>query len=549
MMRKAITLFWGLVLWTGVLSGQWSKVEAGFFLGGSNYQGDVVKSTVFLLDQTSMAYGLHLRYNFSPQVSLRGNLMHTDLQGNDANFFQLQDRGYEFKTPLTELSFQLEYDLFGDQRYENQSFRRILSPYVFVGLGATYFKPQTHFGNLDSKPGNLKEILEDQNADYSNVQPVIPLGLGIKIDLAEQWLVGVEFGMRKTFTDYLDGVSRAGNPGANDWYIFYGANLTYRFALRDIDKDGIVDDKDLCPEQFGLASLKGCPDADGDMVTDQKDLCPDVPGSELLMGCPDSDDDGVVDHLDNCPKIPGIKTLQGCPDYDGDGVSDADDLCPSLAGLADRGGCPFPDMDGDGVEDNKDDCPQMAGLPENKGCPKDRDNDGIVDSQDLCPDVYGLQSAKGCPDQDRDGVTDDQDECPNEFGLAKYDGCPRAFSKDAEVFDLNVRAIWFEPAETNIKTNAITVLDETAIMMLRNPGLKLRIIGFADSNGNELINQQLSEVRAKECFDYLVSLGIDLERMIYQGYGEASPLGNNETPEGRRLNRRVEIELLKAKDK
>ncbi|GJM36597.1 MAG: hypothetical protein DHS20C18_55980 [Saprospiraceae bacterium] len=535
-MRKVFTLILGAVLLSNVLSGQASKFEGGIFLGGANFQGDLVGPDLFMLEQTTFAYGLNFRYHLSHAFALRANLLHGKLKGDDSNFDRLKERGFSFQTPLTEFSVQFEWDILGK--------RSSISPYFFGGLGFTFFKPKTHYGDLEAKPLNLKKIDQDRKGDYATTLPTIPMGLGIKIDLSEKWVLGLELGMRTAFSDYLDGVSQAGNPDKNDWYSFYGTTITHRFGMKDTDKDKVADKYDACPEVFGVPSLKGCPDTDGDMVADKDDACPEVFGLIKLKGCPDSDNDGVVDQFDSCPNLAGIPSLQGCPDLDKDGIADHEDLCPTLAGLPDRGGCPFADSDDDGIEDELDNCPQLAGVAANNGCPLDTDQDGIYDDSDACPTEAGLASTNGCPDIDNDGIVDSKDQCPQEFGLAKYDGCPKAFSDELEVIDLNIRAVWFETAKVNINKAGTSRLDETAILMLRNPKLNLRINGYADSRGNDIVNQQLSEMRAKRCFEYFVSLGVKASRMVHQGYGESNPIGNNATPEGRRLNRRVEIELL-----
>lgn len=83
----------------------------------------------------------------------------------------------------------------------------------------------------------------------------------------------------------------------------------------------------------------------------------------------DRDGDGVVDEKDNCPDSAGPIALIGCPDRDGDGVPDKDDKCPDVKGSPNFHGCPAPDTDGDGVNDDDDRCPLVPGLKSNFGCP------------------------------------------------------------------------------------------------------------------------------------------------------------------------------------
>jgi len=83
----------------------------------------------------------------------------------------------------------------------------------------------------------------------------------------------------------------------------------------DRDSDGVVDDKDPCPDSAGPIELRGCPDDDGDGVPNNKDKCPGVKGSPNFDGCPapDSDGDSVNDDEDKCPLVKGSLANHGCP--------------------------------------------------------------------------------------------------------------------------------------------------------------------------------------------------------------------------------------------
>lgn len=83
----------------------------------------------------------------------------------------------------------------------------------------------------------------------------------------------------------------------------------------------------------------------------------------------DRDGDGVVDEKDECPDSAGPIKLIGCPDDDGDGVPNKNDKCPGVKGSPNFQGCPAPDSDGDGVNDDEDRCPLVKGVASNYGCP------------------------------------------------------------------------------------------------------------------------------------------------------------------------------------
>jgi hypothetical protein len=111
-------------------------------------------------------------------------------------------------------------------------------------------------------------------------------------------------------------------------------------AARDLDLDGIPDNEDDCPTEYG--TVHGCPDTDDDGIPDFQDQCPLQKGSLEKKGCPESDmdGDGVPDAVDKCPESAGKKNWQGCPDSDGDGIPDHLDKCPKEAGMQAKNGCP-----------------------------------------------------------------------------------------------------------------------------------------------------------------------------------------------------------------
>lgn len=111
----------------------------------------------------------------------------------------------------------------------------------------------------------------------------------------------------------------------------------------DADLDGLTDKEDRCPTLAGSEKLKGCPDADADGIADIDDKCS---GTKIgykvdANGCTlDNDKDGIVNEEDVCPELAGILVFKGCPDSDEDGVSDNNDRCPTIKGTIENKGCP-----------------------------------------------------------------------------------------------------------------------------------------------------------------------------------------------------------------
>jgi len=88
------------------------------------------------------------------------------------------------------------------------------------------------------------------------------------------------------------------------------------------------------------------------------------------------------------------------------------------------------------------------------------------------------------------------------------------------------------------------VLDEVVAVMNQYPEYSLNLSGHTDSQGDDKMNQDLSERRAKSCYDYLVGKGVAASRVASTGYGESQPVADNKTAAGRAQNRRVVFELL-----
>lgn len=530
---KLLTLL--LSLCAATTFGQ-QKWEGGVFAGASNYLGDLVVPQ-FTLKHSKPAFGIFIKNQMQPRFGLRMNLLYGQIEGADINWDRNVDRGAAFSSSLIELSLMGEYELFGDRRFDDKGgFKKTFSPYFFSGVGLAVVNPETNYDAM--RPSEALD--RDRNGTYSNTHFALPVGGGLRFDINRRTNLGLEFGLRLHFSDYMDGIKYAGNPDNNDFTWFAGASVGFRFGEKDTDKDGIVDERDFCPTQPGDLALNGCPDRDGDQIADRDDQCPDEPGELRLGGCPDSDGDGVADRLDDCPNEPGLRRFSGCPDSDGDNVVDKEDNCPNIPGLVALNGCP--DADRDGIIDQVDKCPDEPGTAEHNGCP-DSDDDGIADVDDNCPDLPGLKRFAGCPDTDRDGVDDSKDKCPTLAGSPDFDGCPEIKAEDKAVLDFAMKNVRFETNSARLTRSSLKVLDQIAEVMNRYPGYMLAIDGYTDDVGNDFANQQLSLERAKACYEYLASKGVDINLMTFAGHGETNPIADNRTAAGRVQNRRVEFTL------
>jgi outer membrane protein OmpA-like peptidoglycan-associated protein len=88
------------------------------------------------------------------------------------------------------------------------------------------------------------------------------------------------------------------------------------------------------------------------------------------------------------------------------------------------------------------------------------------------------------------------------------------------------------------------VLNSVALVLKEYSKTLINVTGHTDSTGSDAYNLTLSQKRAASVGQYLASHGIDPVRIATQGMGESAPIAGNDTPEGRQLNRRVELELV-----
>lgn len=244
-----------------------SSAEIGIFLGGSYYIGDLNPLGHFN-QFTKPAGGLVFRYNFNPRLAFRFNALFGNLEAHDefSNSAAQQQRNLSFKSTIAEVSGQLEFNFLD---YEIGNEKRKFSPYIFLGLAGFKFNPQGQLNNnwVALQPlGTEGQGLEGgaSKKRYKLLQISIPFGVGVKTNLSKNIGLSIEWGMRKTFTDYLDDVSKKyydpvilaasrgttaaalsdpskgrdpkysnvgrqrGNPTTKDWYSFAGIALTIK---------------------------------------------------------------------------------------------------------------------------------------------------------------------------------------------------------------------------------------------------------------------------------------------------------------------------------
>jgi OOP family OmpA-OmpF porin len=179
----------------------------------------------------------------------------------------------------------------------------------------------------------------------------------------------------------------------------------------------------------------------------------------------------------------------------------------------------------------------MKGIAEVGGCGFAVNADEITDPNAMADFVNKVFLAPApvvavTPlDSDGDGVPDDIDQCPGTPAGARVNdvGC-WLMAGDTVLFDFD---------SANI--NDTSLLEAALVILNENPEMTGEVKGFTCSIGPEDYNQMLSEKRANAVRDWFIQNGIAPERIRAMGYGETNPIASNDTEEGRRQNRRVEL--------
>lgn len=244
--------------------------EAGIFAGVSNYQGDLSRNATMEISEYAAAFGAFGRYNFNGHFAAKVHFYKGVLQGGDYHAQGQRQTGrrarnLSFRSDLYELGLQFEYNFLDF----NIAIRdHITTPYVFAGVAGIYFNPQAEIDGQwhDLQPlGTEGQGLEGNPDFYSLFNLAIPMGVGVKFNLNHLTNIGLELGMRKTFSDHLDDVSadyypdikelseargevaaalayrtlefdptrvddlsllERGNPDNKDWYFFGGVTIS-----------------------------------------------------------------------------------------------------------------------------------------------------------------------------------------------------------------------------------------------------------------------------------------------------------------------------------
>ena len=269
---------------------RWKRLryEVCYGLGASNFLGDLggadkIGAGGFQdLELSLTRYVLNVggRYRLMSWLAMKGSLNIGMIKGDDklTNEVSRQYRNLSFKSPIVELAAVVEVSVIQEKagsryRIKGVKGRRglALNTFPYIGIAAFYFNPKAEYKGVWHALQPLTTEGQGQfetRKKYSRFQIAIPIGIGFKYALDRRWSISLDYGIRKTFTDYLDDVSmtyadsadiirgtmgdrntalaladpsdgtepgktkagqQRGNPNNNDTYMFAIVSLNYKF--------------------------------------------------------------------------------------------------------------------------------------------------------------------------------------------------------------------------------------------------------------------------------------------------------------------------------
>lgn len=248
-----ILLFFGIS--TAYGQTPYSSWEMGAFGGESYYLGELNQEhfTTF-----NPAFGPFVRYNYDQRLSVRTGLTIGTISGDDSkssNSFNTA-RNFSFVNQLIEASLIGEFNFFSFSALDAKSY--VVTPYFFLGVAYANHNPKAEFNGIQISTVGLAT----EGAEYKRHLFTLPMGVGFKWRL-NRFGLGVRWGIRKTYTDYLDDVStnflaqsnsttgsqaqianttafdnvdnrKRGDDNNTDWYVFTGVSLFVNLTPKQV---------------------------------------------------------------------------------------------------------------------------------------------------------------------------------------------------------------------------------------------------------------------------------------------------------------------------
>jgi OOP family OmpA-OmpF porin len=351
-------------------------------------------------------------------------------------------------------------------------------------------------------------MIQSEYAAVKKNRPAVNAGIGLSTRLSERLHLQTDLRYRYDHGTY--GLDFLQENAFGDWIIHVGL----AFPLDPVSAMDKSKDK---------GKPKPGPRTKGPSLSPVKKKIPSSEPTKPIITdsvIVDKDEDGVPDIADTCLGTPfGARVhANGCElDNDGDGVVNSSDLCPDSSL---------------GIPVDKIGCTLMVG--------EDEDHDGVFDVSDVCPATPPgtMVDASGCePDQHNNVILQNIEAC-----LQSY---PNGGIVDCEIPGVIVlEGVQFGGGSDRFSKGSTKVLAPIAALLQRNPEVVVEVAGYTDNKGSAAANHKLSEKRARAIANYFILKGVLDANLIINGHGPDNPIADNNTPEGRAKNRRVELHIV-----
>ncbi|MGB5894207.1 MAG: OmpA family protein [Ignavibacteriaceae bacterium] len=380
----------------------------------------------------------------------------------------------------------------------------VWNPYLYGGAGGMYF-------SVDKMPS----VPSPQETKENGWAGIFPVGGGFEIGLSDAFIIDISGGYTFTLSDDLNGYNNkvGGTDRANDGYFNVGIGFTFVNGYGASDKDG---DGLTKREELEIGTDPNNPDSDGDGLQDGEEVRVYI--TDALN--PDSDTDALKDGAE-------VNTHATDPlnaDTDADMLRDGDEVNSFKTDPLDN------DTDDDLLDDGKE-VNKYKTDPLNA----DTDGEGLNDGEEI--NKYRTDPLN----VDTDGGTvNDSTEVGR--GTDPLDPADDVVKIDVPIV---LEGITFATGKSAITPESAVVLRGALKTLTTYPDIIVEISGHTDNVGSNSSNLVLSQKRADSARFWLISNGVDPDRIIAKGYGEDYPRVPNDSRDHKRMNRRIEFKRIR----
>lgn len=216
------------------------RYELGLHLGTFIYQGDLTPHDYGAFNTMKPGFAITATRNLNSLYAVRLQLLRGSLKGDDSKYENpgwRQQRNFNFRTPVTELSLQAVRNIL--RLKSNDAGIINFSPYVFAGISYSFLNIKRDWSQFNPLHfAGETQVINGLDEDINHKLPKglfsVPIGLGVRYGITEKLSFSLEGTYRIIGNDYLDGFSHAANPKMADHYHTAMIGVIYSFGKRNM---------------------------------------------------------------------------------------------------------------------------------------------------------------------------------------------------------------------------------------------------------------------------------------------------------------------------